>query len=354
MSRTLWWENKTKQNKTFLLQKLRNLFLQGFGRRRTLLARPLVKEFGIGSIILENPFCIRFFNRALRSAKVPVIQEREVQRKIDWEEVHFISSSAIELVFVLDKTWRWCAEAEVTTVSVSSRVSSSGCPKILRIKSLTRSLCLSTLYIYLQKIKSAQRVRSLCHGWRFGAGEFSFVSLVRTSRLWPSGNNWHLDGRICKWTSWSKIPKAQEKTWWESNVPFVQFPDGVFGSYELAQAAIPDSLFVVEYSVHGFHSGTGKRATICQVGFGCLTPLFPTTRCCTPVCLHAEAKQDFVSFTGCHEWCYSLENAAETVPRWFCVSRRSCQATGIPRKGRFPLCLLHAMSFFCVCKRRRH
>ena len=28
-----------------------------FGRRRVLMAKPLLKEYGIGSIILENPFC---------------------------------------------------------------------------------------------------------------------------------------------------------------------------------------------------------------------------------------------------------------------------------------------------------
>ena len=34
------------------------ILLQGFGRRRSLVARPLLKEAGIGSIILENPYCI--------------------------------------------------------------------------------------------------------------------------------------------------------------------------------------------------------------------------------------------------------------------------------------------------------
>ena len=34
-----------------------NLF-QGFYRRRMLMARPLLKEYGIASIILENPYCI--------------------------------------------------------------------------------------------------------------------------------------------------------------------------------------------------------------------------------------------------------------------------------------------------------
>jgi hypothetical protein len=32
--------------------------LQGFGRRRELMAKPLLQEEGIASLILENPFCI--------------------------------------------------------------------------------------------------------------------------------------------------------------------------------------------------------------------------------------------------------------------------------------------------------
>lgn len=32
--------------------------VQFFGRRRVLMAKPLLKEAGIGSIILENPFCM--------------------------------------------------------------------------------------------------------------------------------------------------------------------------------------------------------------------------------------------------------------------------------------------------------
>ena len=31
--------------------------LQYFGKRRVLMAKPLLKDAGIGSIILENPFC---------------------------------------------------------------------------------------------------------------------------------------------------------------------------------------------------------------------------------------------------------------------------------------------------------
>jgi len=33
-------------------------FSQGFGRRRRMFAKPLLKDHGIASIILENPYCI--------------------------------------------------------------------------------------------------------------------------------------------------------------------------------------------------------------------------------------------------------------------------------------------------------
>ncbi len=50
--------SKTDLRRRDLFQQTNQCCFQGFGRRRTLLARPLVKEYGIGSILLENPFCI--------------------------------------------------------------------------------------------------------------------------------------------------------------------------------------------------------------------------------------------------------------------------------------------------------
>jgi hypothetical protein len=44
--------------KNLLSNKEHNARVQHFWRRRILLARPLLKEAGIGSILLENPYCI--------------------------------------------------------------------------------------------------------------------------------------------------------------------------------------------------------------------------------------------------------------------------------------------------------
>lgn len=106
--------------------------VQFFGRRRVLMAKPLLKETGIGSIILENPFCKpdivvhRLFLTTCCSAdgyRKPVDQKRSSLRNVS--DIFVMGGCLILECIAL---FNWCKQngygpVGVTGISMGGHVS---------------------------------------------------------------------------------------------------------------------------------------------------------------------------------------------------------------------------------------